>query len=261
MDLNLKGKSFLITGASGGIGTSCAQTFADEGARLALHYHRNESGARKLAESLRTDTIIARADLGQEQDVDDLFAKIAADLGPLDGIVVNAGIWCETRAPVAEMSLGQWQTTLQTNLTSAFLTCRGYLRQLAEQPRESASIVLVASTAGLFGEENHCDYSASKAAMAYGMTSSLKNEIVRLAPKGRVNCVCPGWVMTPMAAASLSDPKLVAQQTATIAMQKVAQPEDIARAILFLSSEHTSGHVSGSILPVTGGMEGRLLHP
>jgi len=261
MDMGLQGKSFLITGASGGIGTSCARIFADEGARLALHYHRNESGARELAESLSVEAIIAGADLGQEQEVDDLFAKIAQDLGPLNGIVVNAGIWCAQAAPVAEMSLEQWQQTMQTNLTSAFLSCRGYLRQLAEHRVESASIVLIASTAGLFGEEGHCDYSASKAAMAYGMTSSLKNEIVRLAPKGRVNCVAPGWVMTPMAETSLADPRVMAQQTATIAMAKVARPEDIARAVLYLSSELASGHVTGCILPVTGGMEGRLLHP
>ncbi len=90
---------------------------------------------------------------------------------------------------------------MDTDLTGAFLTTRGFLRHLADSPREEASIVFVASTAALFGEENHTDYSAAKAAMAYGMTRSLKNEIVRLAPRGRVNCVCPGWVMTPMAAA------------------------------------------------------------
>jgi len=260
MDLGLTDKNFLVTGASGGIGSSCAREFAAEGANLALHYHRHKKAAQELAGSLSTKTCVVGGDLGQEDDVDQLYAKIDAELGELDGIVVNAGIWCVDHVPVHEMSLAQWNQTLETNLTGAFLTCRGFLRQLARSPRETGSIVLIASTAGLFGEEGHCDYSSSKAAMAHGMTASLKNEIVRLAPGGRVNCVCPGWILTPMAEKSLADPKVMAKQTATIAMGKVGRPEDISRAVLYLSSEVASGHVSGSILPVTGGMEGRLLH-
>ncbi|MHC5066237.1 MAG: SDR family NAD(P)-dependent oxidoreductase [Planctomycetota bacterium] len=261
MDLGLTKKNFLITGASGGIGSSCAHEFAAEGANLALHYHSNHSAAEELAENISTETCVVGGDLGQETDVDRVYSQIESSLGELDGIVVNAGIWCVDKVPVHEMSLAQWQQTLETNLTGAFLTCRGFLRQLARKPRETGSIVLIASTAGLFGEEGHCDYSASKAAMAHGMTASLKNEIVRLAPRGRVNCVCPGWVLTPMAERSLADPEVLATATATIAMGKVAQPEDVARAVLYLSSEKASGHVSGNILPVSGGMEGRLLHP
>jgi NAD(P)-dependent dehydrogenase (short-subunit alcohol dehydrogenase family) len=149
---------------------------------------------------------------------------------------------------------------MDTDLTGAFLTCRGFLRHLADSPREEASIVFVASTAALFGEENHTDYSSAKAAMAYGMTRSLKNEIVRLAPRGRVNCVCPGWVMTPMAAASMADPKAVDRVTATMSLRKIATPEDAASSIVFLSSSRLAGHLSGTILPLAGGMEGRWLH-
>ncbi len=261
MDLGLTNKNFLITGASGGIGASCAREFASEGANLVLHYHKNEAAAQELAKSIPCESLVAGADLSQEGEVDRLYERIADELGELEGIVVNAGIWCVDTVPVHEMSLAQWQETMEINLTSAFLTCRGFLRQLAKKPRKTASIVLIASTAGLFGEEGHCDYSASKAAMAHGMTASLKNEIVRLSPHGRVNCVCPGWVLTPMAEKSLTDPEVLVRATATIAMGKVATAEDIARAILYLSSDQASGHVSGSILPVSGGMEGRLLHP
>ena len=96
--------------------------------------------------------------------------------------------------------------------------------------------------------------------MAYGMTRSLKNEIVRIAPMGRVNCVCPGWVDTPMAAASMEDLTAIPHVTATMALRKIAQPEDVARAIVFLTSPLLAGHLSGTIMPIAGGMEGRWLH-
>jgi NAD(P)-dependent dehydrogenase (short-subunit alcohol dehydrogenase family) len=128
-------------------------------------------------------------------------------------------------------------------------------------PRESASIILVGSTAAIFGEADHADYSAAKAAMTYGLTRTLKNEIVRLAPRGRVNCVCPGWTDTPMAAEHLSDPELFQRVTATRPIRDIARPEDIAWPIVFLASDALAGHLSGTILPVAGGMEGRLLNP
>jgi len=188
-----------------------------------------------------------------------MFAAALADAGKLDGIVVNAGIWIAEDAPVHEMTLAQWEKTLATNLTGAFLSCRGFMRHLAGVPREEASIVLIGSTAGLVGEAGHADYAAAKAAMTYGLMKSLKNEIVTLVPRGRVNCVCPGWVATEMAQAALADPEVVRRATSTMSLKKVAEPEDVARAVVYLCSSALSGHVSGAILPVHGGMEGRLL--
>ena len=135
------------------------------------------------------------------------------------------------------------------------------MRHLQQVPRESASIVLVGSTAALFGEEGHADYSAAKAGLTYGLNATLKNEIVRLAPRGRVNCVCPGWTDTPMAAAYTGDLQSVKRATATMSLRRIAQPEDVAAAIVFLASDNLAGHISGAVLPVAGGMEGRLLHP
>jgi 3-oxoacyl-[acyl-carrier protein] reductase len=204
--------------------------------------------------------MVLQADVSSEGDVDRMYADALSFFPRIDGIVVNAGIWIADEVPVHRMTLTQWQKTMETDLTGAFLTCRRFLRHIAASSREEASIVFVASTAALFGEENHTDYSAAKAAMAYGMTRSLKNEIVRLAPRGRVNCVCPGWVMTPMAAESMADPSAVNRVTATMALRKIATPEDVARAVVFLSSSKLAGHLSGTILPIAGGMEGRWLH-
>ena len=259
-----EGKTVLVTGASGGIGAAVARALADEGANVVLHYRTNRESVDELAKELSkefdVETVIVRADVSIEADVDAMYATTLSSFPQLDSIVVNAGIWIETETPLHEMSLEQWERTMAADLTGAFLTCRGFMRHLAEQPRDEAAIVLVASTAAVFGEENHTDYSAAKAAMAYGMTRSLKNEIVRLAPRGRVNCVCPGWVDTPMAASSMEDPAAIPRVTATMALRKIASPADVARAIVFFTSPALAGHQSGSILPIAGGMEGRLLH-
>ena len=260
MRSGLDGQVVLITGASGGIGSETARAFAEEGARLVLHYNSNREGAEALSRELDSETLIVQADVSDESAVEAMYAKALGAFSRLDALVVNAGIWIADEAPVHAMTLEQWRRTMDADLTGAFLSCRGFLRHIADASRDDASIVLVASTAALFGEENHTDYAAAKAAMAYGMTRSLKNEIVRIAPRGRVNCVCPGWVDTPMAAASMEDPTAIPRVTATMALRKIAQPEDVARAIVFLTSPLLAGHLSGTIMPIAGGMEGRWLH-
>jgi 3-oxoacyl-[acyl-carrier protein] reductase len=256
----LADSTVLITGASGGIGLVTAELCAVAGARLVLHYHSHREPLEALQAELPAASVALQADLSDEAQVEALFSAAVARFPRIDVVVVNAGIWNGAPVPLAEMTLGQWQATLTADLTSAFLTCRAFLRHVAAAPREAAAIVLVASTAALFGEADHADYAAAKAGMAYGLTRSLKNEIVRLAPRGRVNCVCPGWTRTPMAATGLADAAAVRRVLATIALQKVAEPRDVAAAIVFLASDRLAGHVSGAILPVAGGMEGRVLH-
>ncbi len=259
MDSGLRGTSVLVTGASGGIGQAICRAFAAEGARVAIHYRGQREVAEQLAADLGTEHIPVQADLTDEAAVDRMFAATLAAFGRLDAVVANAGIWVPNEVPLHRMSLAQWQGTFATDLTSIFFTCRGYLRHVAEVARDAASIVMVGSTAALFGEENHADYASSKAALA-GLTLTLKNEIVRLAPRGRVNLVCPGWVATPMSASALEDPEIVARATATMPLRKVALPEDVASAVVYLSSDRLAGHLSGTIVPIAGGMEGRLLH-
>ncbi len=261
MDTGLNGKCVLITGASGGIGLATARAFAAEGCRLVLHYHRNRRPVDDLTEQLSMDSTAISADLRDEDEAQKLFDEALGSFGRIDTLVVNAGIWPAESTPMHDMSLEQWTNTLATDLTAAFLTCRAFLRHLQADPRESACIVLVGSTAAMFGEEGHADYAAAKAGLTHGLTATLKNEIVRLAPRGRVNCVCPGWTDTPMSAGYTCDAEAVRQATSTMALRRIAAPEDIAAVIVFLASERMAGHVSGAILPVAGGMEGRLLHP
>jgi 3-oxoacyl-[acyl-carrier protein] reductase len=156
------------------------------------------------------------------------------------------------------MGLDRWRATLDANLTATFLTARAYLRHV--EATGDGALVLIASTAGLVGEAGHADYAAAKAAIAHGLALSLKNEVVRTAPSARVNVVAPGWTVSPMTEGSLTS-EAVATATATMALRKVATTDDVARAVAFLLSPAAAGHVTGQVVTVAGGMEGRLLHP
>ncbi|HUP25354.1 MAG TPA: SDR family NAD(P)-dependent oxidoreductase [Thermoanaerobaculia bacterium] len=262
MDTGLRDQRILVTGASGGIGAATARALAAEGAHVALHFLRGAEAADRLRDELHEQHAVQapplQADLRNELEVDRMFEYAIAALGRLDGIVVNAGVWPPEHVSIGRMTLAQWNDTVAVNLTGAFLCCRAFVRHLEQVPRDEAAIVLVGSTAGIFGEPGHGDYAATKAGLR-GLMLSLKNEIVHTAPRGRVNLVSPGWTATPMAEPSLRDEALVARVTATMPLRKVATPEDVAVAIAFLLSPRSAGHISGVELPVAGGMEGRLL--
>ncbi len=258
MDTGLAGSRVLVTGASGGIGAETARAFAAEGARVAVHYHRGHERAALVAAEL-SDAVLVQADLTREDDTDRLFREVRDAFGGVDVCAAVAGVWPVEDVPVWELGLDRWRATLDANLTATFLTARGFLREIAGSGH--GSLVLVGSTAGLFGEAGHADYAAAKAAIIHGLLLSLKNEIVRVAPAARVNAVCPGWTETPMAREALTDPERVARATQTMALRKVARPEDVARQVVVLASDELSGHVTGQGVTVAGGREGRLLHP
>jgi 3-oxoacyl-[acyl-carrier protein] reductase len=255
MELGLEGSGVLVTGASGGIGAATARALAAEGARVGVHYHANASAAEALAAQL--GGVALQADLRDEASADALVPAAVEALGRLDALVANAGTWDPEDVPISRMSLERWRSTLDANLTATFLTARAYLRHV--EATGAGSLVLVTSTAGVFGEAGHVDYSAAKSAINHGLLLSLKNEVVRSAPLARVNAVAPGWTVTPMTEGSLSE-ETVARVTATMALRKVATAEDVARSIAFLCSARAAGHVTGQVITVAGGMEGRLLH-
>lgn len=211
---------------------------ADQGAKVTLHGNTNLRPIKDLKDERPNDPVhLVMADLSKEDEVEKIWAWSELTFGPVQVVVVNHGIWPKQDVPLADMTLEQWNGTIQANLTSSFVVCREYLRGLKEAEdnlKEKAAIILIGSTAGKYGEANHADYAASKSgsydqfttgyfstftdnisAMMYGLTLTLKNEIIKIAPKGRVNCVAPGWVNTPMAKEALKDPEVVYGALAT----------------------------------------------
>ena len=256
MDLGLAGKAVVVTGGAGGIGSAVVRAFAAEGARVAVHYNTSSDAAEALADEV--GGIAVQADLRDESSADTLVPACVDAFGSLDVVVANAGVWPKEDVPVGELSLDRWRATLDANLTATFLTARAWARHAAVTG--AGSLVMISSTAGIFGEAGHADYAAAKAAISGGLLLSLKNEVTRAAPLARVNAVAPGWTVTPMTEGRL-DPDDVARVTATMPLKKVARSEDIAAAVLFLASDVTAGHLTGQVLTVAGGMEGRLLRP
>jgi 3-oxoacyl-[acyl-carrier protein] reductase len=264
MNSGLSNQVVMVTGASGGIGSAIARQFAAEGTKVILHYRKNRDQAEALREELKSvESLVVRADLTREADVKRLFSAAIKKFGHIDTFVANAGSWETRDVPFQEMSLKQWRNTMDGVLTSAFLTTREFFRIVAKQKRGNA--VLIASTAGVFGEAGHADYASAKSAMAFGMTRTLKNEISRIAPHtadycgGRINCVCPGWTVVPRTAPKLTDAKAVRKVISTMALPQIARPDDIANAVVFLSSDKLARHITGQTLVIAGGMEGRLL--
>jgi 3-oxoacyl-[acyl-carrier protein] reductase len=250
VETGLAGKRVLVSGGSGGIGSACAREFAAEGAHVLVHYRTGRERAEAVATEIGGEVI--QADLTVEAQADALFEQA----GPLDACAAVAGEWPREDVPVWELPLARWEATLRANLTASFLTARGFLRSVAE--RGQGSLVLVGSTAGIFGVAGHADYAAAKAALV-GLLLSLKNEVVRVAPKARVNAVFPGWTESPMTR-GLIDQDRVDRISRTMALRKVARPEDVARQIVVLSSDELSGNVTGQVVTVAGGMEGRVVH-
>ena len=255
METGLAGRGVLVTGGAGGIGTAIVRAFAAEGAKVAVHYNTSQEAAESLAAEI--GGVALAADLRMEAAAADLIPQAVAQLGRLDVCVANAGKWPRDDLPIWELPLQRWNDTLAANLTATFLTARGFLAHAATTG--SGSLVMIASTAGSFGEAGHADYAAAKGAILSGLLLSAKNEAARIGPGVRVNVVAPGWTLTPMIGErGLSDDHFE-RVTATMSLKKLGRPEDVAAQVVVLASDELSGHLSGHVITVAGGMEGRLI--
>jgi 3-oxoacyl-[acyl-carrier protein] reductase len=264
MDTELKGLTVLITGASGGIGDALVDAFAAEGCNLVLHGHSQVAKLENLVglQGWGERAMVGAADLREPTALDELFQRARERFGRVDVVVANAGIWPSEDKPLHELELERIREVIEVNLLGAIYTCRSFAKQLASHgPRadgRGASVCLIGSTAGRFGEARHLEYAVSKAGL-YGLMRSLKNELVDLDPWARVNLVEPGWTVTPMAEAALEAEGAIEKVCATMPLRQLARAADVARSVVFLSSPALARHLSGEVLTVAGGMEGRRL--
>ena len=263
MDTRLEGLTVWITGASGGIGLALAEAFAKEGCRLVLHANtRGEILDAWVTEHALSDrAMVVTADVTSADAMSRQAQQAVERFGRIDIGVVNAGVWPSEDRRLDQMDPERVRRVIDINLIGAMWTARAFMGALARTgPRadeRGASLCFIGSTAGRFGEAGHCEYSASKAAM-YGLVRSLKNEIAQLDPYGRVNMVEPGWTVTPMAEATLQGEGVIESVVATMPVRQLARAADIARVVAVLCAPGISRHVSGEVVTVAGGMEGRV---
>jgi 3-oxoacyl-[acyl-carrier protein] reductase len=264
MDLALQDKVVLVTGASGGIGRALAEGFAAEGAQLALTGHTQQAALEQWvgAQPWHERALCVRCDVSRPTEVQAAFDAARERFGRVDVAVANAGRWPREPLLLHQADEERIRATLEANLLGALWTARSFLATLARTGARpdghGAALCFIGSTAGRFGERHHAEYSVSKAGM-YGLVRTLKNEIVQLDPYGRVNMVEPGWTVTHMARAELDQPGTITAVTRSMALRQLGRAVDVARAVLFLCSPAMSRHVSGEVLTVAGGMEGRTL--
>jgi NAD(P)-dependent dehydrogenase (short-subunit alcohol dehydrogenase family) len=243
-------KSVLITGAAKGIGRATAQSFWAAGAKVALLDHDQPALADAASEfnGNGPEVFVTVADVAKSSEVNRAVTDAVKAFGGLDVLVANAGI--SFARSIDEYTDDEWHRILSVNLDGAFYAIRAAVPHLR---RSGGSIVLVSSMTGIVGQPRGAAYDASKGALI-SMTRSLSLE---LAPAGvRVNCVCPAGVDTPLMrswAATLPEPEAVlAQQAEMHLLKRMATPDEIASAILFLASPSAS-FITGVALPVEGG--------
>jgi 3-oxoacyl-[acyl-carrier protein] reductase len=246
MDLGLMGKTTFVTGASRGIGAATARSFAEEGADVVVGYHSNQAGAEQTADAIRRlgrRAWLVSLDIGDSASVENAVAEIGRQVTGLDVAVLCAGT--NAIARLSELTPAAWDDMIRVNLSGAFYVLRAVVPLL----RDNGSIVTVSSVAAHTGAAHHAHYAAAKA----GVVNLTKSAARDLAPRIRVNCVAPGLTQTEMGRQAVgSQPSDYLEKK--LLAQRMATPEEIARAIVFLSSPAAS-FIYGATLDVNGGRD------
>lgn len=241
-------QAVLVTGASRGIGAAIARLFAQQGARVAVHYHGNRAGAEATVAALSGGPhLVVQADIKDGAAVEAMVAQVVREMGRIDVLVNNAGIYEEHPVAATDYASWQasWQRTLQTNLMGAANASYCAAREMMRQG--GGRIVNVSSRGSFRGEPLGPAYGASKA----GMNAMGQSLAQYLAPFGVfVGTVAPGWVETDMAADTLDGPGGDAVR-AQSPLGRVARPEEVAYAVLFLASPGAE-FMTGAIIDVNG---------
>ena len=245
MDLKLKGKTALVTGATGGIGGAIARALHVQGAAVAVS-GRQVDKLEALAAELKERVHICPCDLASKEQVGKLVDDAAGKLGRVDILVNNAGLTKDNLFMV--MKDEQWDDVIALNLTSTFMLMRAAARAMMRAKTGYGRIVNISSISGIVGNPGQGNYAASKAGMI-GMSKSLAREV---ASRGiTVNCVAPGFISTAMT--DVLNEKQVSAIKEAIPAQKFGTPADIAAACVYLASSE-AGYMTGQTLHVNGGL-------
>lgn len=238
----LKGKRVMVTGAASGIGLATARRFANEGASVFIVDCNKDA----ISAAMGSDPQFSASclcDVSSEKDVLYAFEKMESHLGGIDILVSNAGI--SIRRDFVDISYEQWRKVMDVNLNGMFLCSREAARRMKAQ--RNGVILMTASTNGTEGHRWYADYNASKA----GVILLTKTMALELAPDVRVNCVCPGYVLTPMQRAEYTD-EMLAKVNEGIPMKRHADPEEIAALYAFLASDEAK-YITGADIRIDGG--------
>ncbi|KAF2166804.1 hypothetical protein M409DRAFT_66373 [Zasmidium cellare ATCC 36951] len=260
--LAIEGYHAFVTGAQGGIGRTIVQELRANGCKVTAH------DLKPAPTSEDADTFNVSGDISNEESISKAMQSAVERFGPINILVANAGITNEASHPnIWELPLETWEKVYRVNVRGCFLTIKHFIRaairaqeQNGGKELENLSIIVTGSECGKFGQAGHSEYASGKAGLQYGLVPTVKNEIVRINSKARINAVAPGWVNTELIGERLDDPReLYFEGQGTVALRKIARPEDVATAVCFLASHRASGHTSGQVISVDGGMEGRVV--
>jgi glucose 1-dehydrogenase len=254
---SLAGQKALVTGANSGIGRGVAIGLGQAGADVVVNYVSGDEAAEAVVEQIRhsgAQAFAHRADVSSESAVEDMFKRMLKEFGTIDILVNNAGL--QRDAPFADMTLAQWNTVLSVNLTGQFLCARAAIREFLRRgvvPSVSCAagkIICMSSVHQEIPWAGHPNYASSKGAIKL-MMESLAQE---MAPHHiRVNGIAPGAIRTPINTSAWNTPQAYASLMTLIPYGRIGEPEDIARAAVWLASDQ-SDYVVGSTLFIDGGM-------
>jgi NAD(P)-dependent dehydrogenase (short-subunit alcohol dehydrogenase family) len=242
--IDLSGQTALITGANQGIGWAIAAALAQQGARVVVNYPDESRYPHRLPE-LGPDAIAVAGDVGQVSEIETMFAQFDQQVGDIDILVNNAGIF--PRATVLELDEATWDAVHSVNLKGTFFCAQQAARRMV--PRGSGRIINIASVSALMPDANGAHYCATKA----GVVALTKSLALALAPYGiLVNAIAPGLTDTAQPRYGMTEEEIARAGREEIPLGRIAQPEDIARATLFLVSD-LSDFVTGQTIFVDGG--------
>jgi glucose 1-dehydrogenase len=257
MQISLKGQAALVTGASSGIGEAVAIALGAAGADVVVNYVSSPEAAEAVADKIRAGgsrAMAIKADVSKEDEVQAMFAKMFAEFGTIDILVNNAGL--QKDAPFHEMTIEQWNTVIDINLTGQFLCAREAIREflrrgvVEERSVAAGKIICMSSVHELIPWAGHVNYAASKGAIKMLM-QSLAQEYG--AQKIRVNSICPGAIQTKINTAAWSTPEALSALMTLIPYNRIGQPQDIGNLAVFLASD-LSDYITGASIFIDGGM-------